>query len=145
MANLRLEIPNATAIYDPETHVAKIEYRGILDGDVTIQVYDWLDDLYRDVGLESILGQIFDFRKVQAFEESNLSTARRTSNRMNMRVDTSNIPVALLVNDFYHEEILRGSMRIPAEHVRKRIVWSEDEAWTYIKNWHSDKENQTSN
>jgi len=142
MANLRLEIPNATAIYDEATHVAKIEYRGTLVGDVTIQVYDWLDDLYRDVRLESIVGQIFDFRKVQAFEESNLSTARRTSNRMNMRVDTSNIPVALLVNDFYHEEILRGSMRIPAEHVRKRIVWSEDDAWTFIKNWHS-KENET--
>jgi hypothetical protein len=144
MANLRLEIPNATAVYDEQTHVAKIIYSGILDGDVTIQVYDWLDDLYRDVGLETIIGQIFDFRKVQAFEESNLSTARRTSNRMNMRVDTSNIPVALLVNDFYHEEILRGSMRIPAEHVRKRIVWSEDEAWAFIKTWHSDKENEAS-
>ncbi|MCU0480550.1 MAG: hypothetical protein MUE54_04980 [Anaerolineae bacterium] len=143
MANFRLEIPNATAIYDPETHITRIEYRGILDGDVTIQVYDWLDDLYRDIGLDAIMGQIFDFRKVQAFEESNLSTARRTSNRMNMRVDTSNIPVALLVNDFYHEEILRGSMRIPAEHVRKRIVWSEDEALNYIKNWHNNKENQT--
>lgn len=142
MANLRLEIPNATATYDPETRVAKIEYRGVLDGDVTIQVYDWLDDIYRDFGIDNMLGQIFDFRKVQAFEESNLSTARRTSNRMNMRVDTSNIPVALLVNDFYHEEILRGSMRIPAEHVRKRIVWSEDDAWSYIKNWHSEKSSE---
>lgn len=142
MANLRLEIPNATATYDPETRVARIEYRGILDGDVTIQVYDWLDEIYRDFGIDNMLGQIFDFRKVQSFEESNLTTARRTSNRMNMRVDTSNIPVALLVNDFYHEEILRGSMRIPAEHVRKRIVWSEEDAWAYIKNWHAEKSSQ---
>ncbi|MCL4252165.1 MAG: hypothetical protein KJ043_00120, partial [Anaerolineae bacterium] len=102
----------------------------------------WLDDIYRDYGIDNMLGQIFDFRKVQAFEESNLSTARRTSNRMNMRVDTSNIPVALLVNDFYHEEILRGSMRIPAEHVRKRIVWSEDDALSYIKNWHAEKSSE---
>lgn len=142
MANFRLEIPNATATYDPETRVAKIEYRGILDGDVTIQVYDWLDEIYRDIGIDNMLGQIFDFRQVQSFEESNLATARRTSNRMNMRIDTSNIPVALLVNDFYHEEILRGSMRIPAEHVRKRIVWSEEDAWAYIKNWHAEKNSQ---
>lgn len=143
MGNHRLEIPNATAIYDAENHLVRIEYRGILDGDVTVQVYDWLDELYKQIGLEGITGQIFDFRKVQEFEESNLSAARRTSNRMNMRVDTSNIPVALLVNDFYHEEILRGSMRIPAEHVRKKIVWSEEEALGFITNWHK-KEGEAS-
>lgn len=134
----RLEVEQASAYYDLEKHIAYIKYRGVLGSDVTIQVYDWLDELYKEYGTEGFYGQIFDFREVKEFDESNLATARKTSNKMNMRIDTSHIPVALIVSDFYHEEILRTAMRISPEHIRKKIVWSEADAYAFLDEWVSE-------
>lgn len=135
MTNFKLEINQASAYFDSQTQIAHIRYSGILSADVTVDVYRWLDEIYHDIGSENICGQIFDFRDVQSFSEDNLQTARKTSNRMNMKVDNSHIPVALIVANHEQEEILRGPMRIPAEHVRKRIVWSDDEALQFLKEW----------
>ncbi|MFW5748152.1 MAG: hypothetical protein ACOCYT_00915 [Chloroflexota bacterium] len=135
-----LEIENARAHYNPEDQIVYITYQGALDGSVTIKVYDWLDQLYQLVGLEAIYGEIFDFRKVDHFDQSNLVTARRTSNRMNMSKDTSQFPVALIVGSHDQEEILRGPMRIPEGHQRKRIVWSQDEGLEFIHDWNRSKQ-----
>jgi hypothetical protein len=135
MTTFELQVDRAKARYDQEQGITYITYEGELDGTVTVQVYDWLDELYKAVGVEKIYGQIFDFRNVTRFDQSNLTTARRTSNRMNMIQDTSQFPVALIVNDHAQEEILRGPMRIPSGHVRKRIVWSEDEARAFLDEW----------
>lgn len=139
MSKYELKVEQASAYYDEESRIVHIAYQGALSSDVTVQVYDWLETLYDAVGLDTLYGQIFDFREVTEFDESNLSTARRTSSRMNMRMDTSHVPVALIVGDFYHEEILRGAMRIPPEHARKRIVWSEDEALAFLQEWHKNQ------
>ncbi|PJF21028.1 MAG: hypothetical protein CUN56_13165 [Phototrophicales bacterium] len=135
MTSFKLQTNQATAYFDPQTQVAHIRYNGVLSADVTIEVYRWLDQLYQQVGTQNINGQIFDFRDVQAFSEDNLQIARKTSNRMNMKVDNSHIPVALIVANHEQEEILRGPMRIPAEHVRKRIVWSDEEARQFLVEW----------
>jgi len=138
MTNYNLEIEQASAVYDPETQIATIIYRGALTADVNLRVYEWLENLYNDIGTEKFIGQIFDFRQVTDFDRSNLITARRNSNRINMALDTSHIPVALLINDPYHEEMLRAGMRISPENIRKHIVWTEDDAHAFIQQYNTE-------
>lgn len=140
MDSFELTADQATAVYDPETRIVTIRYKGDLDAAITIQVYDWLDRLYHEVGLETIYGQIFDFRNVTRFDPTNLTTARRTSAKMNMAQDTSQFPVALIVANREQEETLRGPMRIPEGHQRKRIVWSDEDALAFINNWYNSAE-----
>ena len=132
-----LEAKQARADYDPEQGLIYVTYEGVLTEDVPKAVYGWLEELYEEIDVTSLYGQIFDFRGVEEFDESNLKTARRTSSRMNMRVDVSHVPVALIVSDPYHQEILLGSMRISPDHIRKKIVWSEEEAQEFFQTWHA--------
>jgi hypothetical protein len=135
MQKYQLEVDQASAYFDEEQRIVYVTYRGALSSDVTIQVYDWLDELFGEVDVNTINGEIFDFRQVTEFDESNLKAARRTSSRMNIKVDTSSLPVALIVNDFFHKEILQSAMRIPPDHPRKRIVWTEEEAIAFLHEW----------
>ena len=137
MVNHTLEVEQARAFYDPESAIIYIHYRGTLTGDAALEVYNWLEELYQEIDVDHLYGLIFDFRQVQEFDDSNLKTARRTSSRMNMRIDTSHVPVALIVSDPYHQEILLGSMRISPENIRKKIVWSEEEAQEFLASWHN--------
>ena len=137
MVDHKLEIEQASATYDSDTGIIYVAYNGILTGEPAKEVYAWLGELYQEIDINSMYGQVFDFRQVTEFDNSNLKTARRTSNRMNMSVDTSSVPVAMIVGDPYHQEILLGSMRISPENVRKKIVWSEDEAQEFLDSWHS--------
>ncbi|GAB4516922.1 MAG: hypothetical protein OHK0046_22990 [Anaerolineae bacterium] len=136
--NYTLEIEQASAVYNPETRIAYIAYRGLLSSEVTVEVYAWLEYLYRTVGAEGFYGQIFDFTGVEEFAPSNITTARRVSNRINMIIDTSHIPVGLIVGNFYHEQMLLSAMRVSPENVRKKIVWSEAEALSFFEQKHRD-------
>jgi hypothetical protein len=131
-----LEIDQAKANYDEESQIIHIAYSGVLSGDVTVAVYSWLDELLHEIGTENVYGEIFDFRKVIEFAPDNLSTARRTSSKMNMKMDTSQIPVALLISDAAHQEIFHSSMRISPQNMRRKIVWSKDEALEFFDEWH---------
>jgi hypothetical protein len=137
MVDHKLETEQASAYYDPESGIVFVAYSGVLTSEPAKEVYAWLGKLLQEIDINSLHGQVFDFRNVSEFDNSNLKTARRTSNRMNMSVDTSHVPVALLVSDPYHQEILLGSMRISPENVRKKIVWSEDEALEFFASWHN--------
>ncbi len=130
-----LDTPQANASYDSQTGLVHIAYRGELGADVTHAVYDWLNELYAAIGVNPVCGQIFDFRKVTVFLDDNLQAARRASKFINIRMDTSRIPVALLVSEFFQEEILLFGMRITPDHARKRIVWSEQDALNFIIGW----------
>ena len=132
------EIERASINFDPETRIVEIIYRGALDGETNARVYQWLEEFYQEVDISEIWGQIFDFRNVTEFLQDNLKTARRNSTRLNMRTDVSQCPAALVVNDFYHGEILRGSMRVSTENIRKRIVWSRQEALDFFEEWHAE-------
>lgn len=136
MSHLSLEIQQAAAHYDDTTRLVRIVYHGELGAEVTRQVYDWLEELYEAVGTDAIYGQIFDFRKVTQFLDENLQAARRASKIANIRMDTSRFPVALLISDFYHQEILRSAMRVTPDNERKRLVWSEAEALEFFQQWH---------
>jgi hypothetical protein len=45
--------------------------------------------------------------------------------------------VAMVVKDFYQEEILRGPMQNVQENRRKSIVRSMDEARAFLDEWHT--------
>ena len=137
MADHMLEVEQARAYYDPENEIVYVAYQGILNADANVEVYNWLEELYKEVDVKNLYGLVFDFRGVEEFDDSNLKTARRSSSRMNMRVDTSHVPVALIVGDPHQQEILLGSMRISPKHARKKIVWSDDEAHEFLEEWHT--------
>jgi len=134
----KVDTEQASAHLDDENSIIYIVYYGILTSEGPKIVYSWLGELFEEIDINSINGQIFDFRQVEEFAQENLKTARRTSNRMNMQIDTSHIPVALLISDPYHQEILHSSMRISPEHSRKKIVWSEEEALAFFEQWHKE-------
>jgi len=133
-----LEQDQVTASYDPDQRIARIHYTGILGSDASHAAYQWLDELIQAIGIENIHGEIFDFTEVTQFQPDNLIDARKNSRKLNLRVDIHSTPVAMIVRDEVQKEILRGPMRNVPENKRKRIVHSEDEAFAFFEEWHSD-------
>ena len=87
--------------------------------------------------MDNMRGEVFDFRDVTQFMPDNLMDARRNSRRYNVKNDVRRLPVAMIVKDFYQEEILRGPMQNVRENVRKTIVRNMDDALMFITNWHA--------
>lgn len=135
MSVVPLEHPNVTAHYDETLRVAYITYRGKLDADASVSAYNWLADLNIAVGVP--YGEVFDFRQVTEFMPDNLMEARKKSRRRNMRPTIHNMPVAMVVKDFYQEEILRGPMQNVPENQRKAIVHTVEDALTFLHQWHA--------
>jgi hypothetical protein len=129
-----LQHPNASASYDAATRIAHIVYSGSLTAEASTAVYDWLADLAQAVGV--IYGEIFDFRQVTEFMPDNLMEARKKSRRRALKPQTQAVPVAMIVKDFYQEEILRGPMQNVPENHRKTIVHDLDSALAFLRQWH---------
>lgn len=132
----------ASALFDEDSHIAFIKYSGILTADESLAVYDWLGDLIQELGVENVYGEIFDFREVQEFASDNLMEARRNSRRYNMRNRVRLLPVAMIVSNYYQEEILRGPMQNVEENKRKAIVRTMDDALTFLHEWHAEQEQE---
>lgn len=132
----RIEQDNVTAFFEAQRRLIRVNYRGSLDADVAIVVYDWIDKVISVIGIENIYGEIFDFRAVVEFQPDNLLAARRKSRRMNLRMPVHTFPVAMIVKNFYHEEILRGPMQNVPENKRRIIVYNEEDALKFIDEWH---------
>ena len=103
-----LKHDNASARYDSDSGIAYITYTGYLTGEASTVVYDWLADVTQAIGMANMRGEVFDFRDVTQFMPDNLMDARRNSRRYNVKNDVRGLPVAMVVKDFYQEEILRG-------------------------------------
>ncbi|MGJ3237428.1 MAG: hypothetical protein ACFE0Q_01855 [Anaerolineae bacterium] len=137
MAIPPLKTEKVSAHYDTQTRIAHIKYQGMLSAEETISAYNWLADLIEAVGVDSLYGEIFDFRDVTEFAPDNLMKARSSSRRHNMRNNVRDLPVVMIVSSFYQEEILRGPMQNVEENKRKSIVWKMEEAQAFIDQWHS--------
>lgn len=131
-----LDIQNARAHYDADTRIVYIAYRGLLSADASTKVYHWLHELMLELGSENLYGEVWDFREVQEFLPDNLMDARKKSRGLNLRINVD-FPVAMVVKDFYQEEILRGPMQNVPENTRKAIVRSMDEAHQFLAEWHA--------
>jgi uncharacterized protein (DUF1919 family) len=134
MAILPLEHPHARAVYDEETRIAYITYSGFLNAEASTAVYNWLADVNTQFGTP--YGEVFDFRAVTEFAPDNLMEARKKSRRRNLRPEIHNLPVAMVVKDYYQEEILRGPMQNVPENQRKTIVRTIEEAVQFLHEWH---------
>lgn len=137
-----LKREQATAYFDEDSRIAYITYRGVISGEESTAVYDWLADLVEEQGLENIYGEIFDFRLVSEFAADNLMEARRNSRRYNMRNNVRNLPVAMIISNYYQEEILRGPMQNVEENKRKTVVWNMDDARAFLDEWHAAQEDE---
>lgn len=138
MAVPDLNHPNAKAYFNQENQIVYITYTGVLSADASTAVYDWLHDVAQTVGIENMYGEIFDFRDVTEFMPDNLMSARSNSRRMNMRQNVKKLPVAMIVKDFYQEEILRGPMQNVKENKRKTVVRTMDDAEDFLNQWHAE-------
>jgi hypothetical protein len=125
---------NASAHYDSEKRIAFIRYHGLLTAEASVAVYNWLADINTQEGV--LYGEVFDFRDVLEFMPDNLMEARKKSRRRNMHSEMHHMPVAMIVKDFYQEEILRGPMQNVPENQRKTIVRSEEEGLEFFRQWH---------
>ncbi len=130
-----LQIEQASAHFDEDARIVYVTYRGSLGEAVNVQVYDWLDRLLKSVDLKTVYGEIFDFQKVSEFQTDNLEAARKSSKRVNLKRNVSQLPVALVVGNAYQHQILEIAMRVTPDHQRKRIVRSQAEALTFLEEW----------
>lgn len=134
-----LDTPNASARYDEEHNVVWVTYHGLLNAEATANVYQWLAGFFEVYDNQDIDGEVFDFRKVETFGPDNLFEARKKSRGFNLKQDVSTLPVAMICENFYQEEILRGPMQNVPENNRKSIVNTEAEALEFIANWHRER------
>ena len=138
-----LQTDNASAVYNTETNIATVTYRGALTPSVTAQAYQWLFINAVKIGVENINGGIFDFREVTTFELANIRTVKREKTVHADKVNFNQIPTALMVKTLYQEQMVRVSMRVTEQSDRLRIVYSEEDALAFIKSWHQNKANKS--
>lgn len=132
----RIDSEPVTAYLDLADGVAYIVYRGELKSDATVTVYKWINSLVGLVEPEKVRGSIYDFRAVTHFHRSNVHAIQKESHTVNLRFDTSRLPVALIVAKPFQEYAVRVAMRITPDEHRKRIVRSEAEALAFFTGWH---------
>lgn len=135
MSITSLHEPCVQCHYDDTTRIVYIVYSGQLDANASTAAYNWLATVNETMGLP--YGEIFDFRLVTEFMPDNLLEARKKSRRRNLRNEVHQLPVAMIVKDYYQEEILRGPMQNVAENPRKIIVKSVEEAVSFLHDWHA--------
>jgi hypothetical protein len=136
MATLKpLQIETSEAFYDDALRLVVVKYRGVVNSMVTAAVYGWVLELVANVPIETSRGSIYDFREATHFDNTNLRTVQRSSKKINVQVDVSNHPVALLVSNMLQEQMVRVSMKITPQEERKRIVKSEQDALAFINDW----------
>lgn len=132
-----LSTPQVRAYYDPAEHIVHVVYQSEVTPQVTKEVYSWTADLAQKVPPGTVRGAIYDFRATTQFVAANISTVQRESRTLNSKVNMSNIPVALIVTTLMQEQMVRVGMKITPEENRKRIVKSEEEALSFIQQWHA--------
>lgn len=135
-----LDEERVSAHFDAEKGISFITYRGVLDATTTRQMYAWVGDLLNVIGPDATRGVVIDFREVKRFTRDNLYTTRRQSSDINESTDNSGHPVALIVANYYQDQMVRVSMMATPGERRKRVVNTRDEALSFINNWQAKAE-----
>ena len=143
----RLEAPEVTGYYDEAQRIVFITYSETLTPDVSKLVYDWAARLAVDTEeVAKSRGSIYDFRPVKKFNLGNLAVVQQKSTQLNRKDDFSNHAVALIVDSFYQESMVRTTMHVTPGQDRKRIVHSMEEALAFVDSFHNKRrtsENKT--
>ena len=122
--------------FDETTRIYHVTYKGKLVPDSSVKAYSRFGNLVAERGLDAIWGAIFDFRPVTEFHNTNLTTTQNQSRQANRQYDLSRLPVALVVDDFYKEQMVRVSARVNKVEKRTRIVYSTEEALKFFEVFH---------
>jgi hypothetical protein len=133
----RLELPEVTAYYDEDQCIVFIAYAETLSPDISKAVYEWANRIATSEEVARSRGSIYDFRRVQKFNLGNLAVVQQKSTQLNRKEDFSNHAVALIVDTFYQESMVKTAMQISPGQERKRIVHSMEEALTFVENFHN--------
>ncbi len=128
----RLETEEVTAYYDEEQRLVFIKYTETLTPESTRAVYEWANRIMTPEEVGRSRGSIYDFRPVKKFNLGNLAIVQQKSTQLNRKDDFSNHAVALIVETFYQESMVRTAMQITPGQDRKRIVRSMEEALAFI-------------
>lgn len=119
------------------TNILTCRYGEMLCAETTAYVYNASQRLVWDHGVENLKGIIFDFTQVQHATENNRPTVKTFSDRINSRMDFSNVPVALIVSNLFQRDIVSQTLKNSSGQHRKRIVGSYEEAHQIIEDWHN--------
>jgi hypothetical protein len=139
----RLEDENVSAYYDTEKLILFVVYGEILSPEITAKVYEWVNSTSTPVDVEQSRGSIYDFRTVKRFSLGNLPTVQQKSLEMNRKDDLSHHPVALLIDNFYQESMVKTAMQMTPGQERKRIVHSIEEAYAFINEFQGKRASQS--
>ena len=121
--------------YDEEEKILYVTYHQILNPSVTNKVYRWLGRIIKEAknDVSATSGSIYDFRDVDHIDMADFMNAQVQSVSLNVKIDLSKHPVALVVNSETQEEYIRMLMGVTPHENRKRIVYSVDEGRAFIK------------
>lgn len=136
MSVMSLEQDNLFAHFDEVKRMAFIVYQNALTPQVTTVAYEWLNHLVETT--TDIRACFFDFQQVRRFESSNITSAQRRSENLNREHDISKIPVALVVDNAYQEQMVKTTLKMSPQQDRKRIVRSYAEGFQFVQAFHDE-------
>lgn len=132
-----IEEQHLQVYFDEAQKLVRVHYPEQLTPDITVRVYQWMTDLIHEIGVQNVLGGVFDFRNVQKIHEANTQVARSQSKTMNQQIDLSRVAVALIVGNLFQEQMVKVSMKLTTHSERISVVFSEQEAFDFIREFHA--------
>jgi hypothetical protein len=138
MATERLETEFVTGYFAEDENILYVTYHHALTPSVTNSMYRWLGRIIKDAknDVSRAIGSIYDFSDVDNIDLADFMNAQVRSVSINVKIDLSKHPVALIVKSEHQEEYVRMLMGVTPQESRKRIVYSVDEARAFIKEFH---------
>ncbi|TVR22800.1 MAG: hypothetical protein EA396_05280 [Anaerolineaceae bacterium] len=132
-----LSSKTVNAHFDTQTGVLFVSYYGVLDASTSGNLYQWIEQMKDVVDSHGVRGLVFDLRKVVRFKRDNLYTAAEQSQRLSEQLDHRIYPIALIVGNYYQEQMAKVTLLVTHDSERREIVRSMEEALTYIGSWYA--------
>jgi hypothetical protein len=134
MATELLESEYVTGHLDDEDGILYVTYHHSLTPSVTNRVYRWLGRIIKNAkyDISESIGSIYDFCDVDHIDLADFMNAQVQSVSLNVKIDLSKHPVALIVKSEKQEEYVRMLMGVTPQENRKRIVFSVAEGKAFI-------------
>ncbi len=132
-----LDNKNISAYFDIERNLLFVTYYGVLDASASGNLNEWVDQMREVIGVRPVRGMIFDLRKVVRFKRENLFTSAEQTLQLQEHLDNQKYPIALVVTNYYQEQMAKITMLITPDASRRHIVYSMEEATSYIQSWYA--------
>jgi hypothetical protein len=135
-----LETEYVYAYFDSNDLILKVTYHKLLTPEITNSVYRWIGRILQSSPglLGRSRGSIYDFTQVRQIDAQNIVSAQQNSTTLNMKVDMSRHPVALIAQTQQQRDYLTLSMKITPGEKRKRLVSTLYEALQFIDEFHAE-------